>query len=413
MKITALDAALSATWAMEEHALERLLAIADRSIDVTPEALEAYRAKTLDSAERARVRDGVAIIEANGPLFKRANLLQAMSGATSYEIIRRDFQSALDDSKVKAIALMIDSPGGEAMGANELSQAIFDARGKKPIVAYVGGMGASAAYWIASAADRIVVDPTAILGSIGVQVAFVEKVAKGEKKYRFVSSQSPNKNPDVGTEEAGKQIQTTIDAMAQVFVESVARNRGVAIETVLKDFGKGGTFVGQMAIDAGLADAIGTFEGVIAELSASGSRRKVRKGVKANMEDETITAADRDQAVATARTAAVTEERARVAGLRNLAALGATDADITAAIEAGTSVADFSADLASKARAKADAEAKAAETAAAETAAAEAAGREAEIAALKTDEEKAKEAEASNGNEVDTVEAAALRIANA
>jgi ClpP class serine protease len=50
----------------------------------------------------------------------------------------------------------IDSPGGEVNGANELAQAIYDARGKKPIVAYVGGAGASAAYWVASAADRVV-----------------------------------------------------------------------------------------------------------------------------------------------------------------------------------------------------------------------------------------------------------------
>jgi ClpP class serine protease len=59
-------------------------------------------------------------------------------------------------------------------GANELAQAIYEARGTKPIVAYVGGSGASAAYWIASAADRIVVSPTAVLGSIGVQVAYRE-----------------------------------------------------------------------------------------------------------------------------------------------------------------------------------------------------------------------------------------------
>jgi signal peptide peptidase SppA len=390
MKISALEAALSATWAMEEHALERLLAIADRSIEVTPEALEAYRAKTLEAADKARVRDGVAIIEANGPLFKRANMLAAISGATSYEIIRRDLQATLDDPAVKGIALLVDSPGGEVTGANELSQAIFDARGKKPIVAYVAGMGASAAYWIASAADKIVVDSTAILGSIGVQVAFVDKEPRaGEKRYRFVSSQSPNKNPDPGTEEAANQIQETIDAMAQIFVEAVARNRAVATETVLKDFGKGGTFVGQSAIDAGLADSIGTFEGVLAELSASG-RNKVHthKGVQANMDVETITAADRDAAVAAARTAAQNEERARVAGLRNLAALGATDADITAAIDDGSSVADFAASLAGKAQAAKEAAANAAQ-----------AEKDRAIEALKTDEVEAGKVEASGGKE--------------
>jgi signal peptide peptidase SppA len=374
MKISAFDAALNVTWAMEERALETLLEVAAREVDVSPEALEAYRARNLAGADRARTRNGVATLDAIGPLFKRANLMTAISGATSYEILRGDLQAAIDDPQVHAILLNIDSPGGEASGAGELAQAVADARGQKPIVAYVGGVGASAAYWIASAADKIVVDPSARLGSIGVQVAFVEREARaGEKKYRFVSSQSPLKNPDPGTEEFNAEVQGTIDAMAQVFVEAVARNRGVATETVLKDFGKGGTFVGQMAIEAGLADSIGTFEGVLAELSAGG-RKKVHphKGVSANMDDETITAAQRDAAVAAAATTAVTEERARVAGLRNLAALGATDEDITAAIDSGSTVADFAASLANKTR-----------EAAIAAAAAVAAGKDKKIEALR------------------------------
>jgi hypothetical protein len=94
MKVSALDAALRAVWAMEPQALE-VLAIAAREHDVTEEALEAYAAKSLANTQRARVRDGVAIIEANGALFRRANLMTAMSGATSYDILRADLQAAL------------------------------------------------------------------------------------------------------------------------------------------------------------------------------------------------------------------------------------------------------------------------------------------------------------------------------
>jgi hypothetical protein len=85
------------------------------------------------------------------------------------------------------------------------------------------------------------------------------------------------KNPDPGTEEFNAEVQGVIDAMAQVFVEAVARNRGVATETVLNNFGKGGTFVGQMAIEAGLADSIGTFEGTLAELSATAVGRRFNR----------------------------------------------------------------------------------------------------------------------------------------
>lgn len=397
MKVSALSAALSAVWAMEERALEVVLGIAAREHDVTEEALEAYAARSLANADRARVRDGVAIIDANGPLFKRANLMTAISGATSYTIMRADLQAALDEPTVNAIILNIDSPGGEASGADELAQAIYDARGKKPIVAYVGGTGASAAYWLASAADKIVVSPTSVLGSIGVQVAYRESAPKaGEKSYRFVSSQSPNKNPELGTDAANSQIQQTIDAMAQVFVETVARNRGVATETVLTDFGQGGIFVGKAAVEAGLADSIGTFEAVLAELSASGRRAIGNTGVRATMADETFTAEQRDSAV----NAALTAERERVTALRKLAtAHNATDAELTAAIEGNVTVAAFAIQMADKAE-----EARAAAAAANEAAEAEAKANaereeEARLKALKNDEEHAEAAGVSPGSE--------------
>lgn len=393
----AFDAALNAVWAMEERALEQMLDILARDNLPTPEALEAYRAKSLANADRARVRNGVAVLDAIGPLTKRGNLFTAMSGATSYEILRADLATSLDDPKVKAILLNVDSPGGEASGTGELAQAIFEARGRKPIVAYVGGTGASAAYWIASAADRVVVDPSAILGSIGVQVAAsVREPKAGEKHYRFVSTQSPDKNAEIGTEVGDKQIQEMIDAMAAVFVGAVARNRGVATETVLSDFGKGGTFVGQMAVKAGLADSVGTFEGVLAELAAP--RRKTGNGAK--MTDETtFTAAERDAAVASARAA----EKSRVANLRAIATgFGASEADLTAAIDGDLTVEAFSL-----------AQAEVASAARATEAAKPQAQREVVISALKADEDVASAAAASAGDEPeaqDTAEVIAARI---
>jgi ClpP class serine protease len=374
----AFDAALNSIWAMEPDALDRLLEIASRVNEVSPEALEAYRAENLKRAERAKNRDGVAIIEAHGPLFKRANLFAAMSGATSYEMMRRDLQTALDDPKVRAIMFSIDSPGGEALGTSELAQAVFDARGKKPIAAYVSGMGASAAYWLASAVDpgNLVIDKSALLGSIGVQMALRESAPKpGEKTYRFVASQSPMKNADPGTEEGAAAIQGVVDSMAQVFVEAVSRNRNVATETVLSDFGKGGIFVGQEAVAAGLADRIGSFESVFAELSA----KRTRKAKGATMSDETtFTAAERDAHAASI----LASEKTRVAGLRRIAAAHkASDSDLNAAIEGTTTVEAFALAQADKAAAAATVAAEAA--AVAETA---------RLAALKTDEEAAAQA---------------------
>lgn len=403
----ALESALNATWAMEEQALETLLTIAARENEVTPEALEAYRAKELAGADAASIRDGVAIIDVRGSLFRRANLFTAFSGGSSYDIMRRDLQAAADNPKVRAILLNVDSPGGEVNGGNELAEAIYALRGKIPIVAYVGGTGASMAYWIASAADKIIIDKTAMLGSIGAQVAFVEREpAKGETRYRFVSSVSPNKNADISTDEGAKGMQAVVDAMGQVFVDTVARNRGVATETVLSDFGKGGIFVGQAAVEAGLADGLGTFESVLADLSAS-ARKGARKG--ATMSDETFTAEQRDAAAASARKA----ERERVSGLTAIAhAHGVPTAELTAAIDNDVTVAAFALQVAAGAEARAKAKAEA-DAAAAAQAAAE---QDARIAALKKDEEAAAAAAASTGDGPDSkddAEAVAARIAAA
>jgi ClpP class serine protease len=392
----ALEAAENVVWAMEESALQTLLSIAARDHEVTPEALEAYRAKAIGGTDQAQIRDGVAIISANGPMFKRANLLTAMSGATSYDIMRRDLQAVVDGGQAKAAIVNLDTPGGEASGAGELAGYIASLRGKFPVVAYVNGMAASAGYWIAAACSEIVVDAQAVLGSIGVQWAMRSREdPKGVTTHTFISSQSPMKNADPATEEGGAHIQGVVDAMAQVFVEAVATYRGVDTQTVLSDFGKGGILVGQQAVSAGLADRIGNFEGVLAELSAS-RRTSTAKGAKMSDEANTITAADLAAARASASTDAVKAEKARVTGLRKVAAgIPNSDADLTAAIDGDVSVEAFSVAQAAKAAAKREADAEAAKTAEADR-----------LAALKTDEEAAAKAKgAPNGDAPDEVEA--------
>lgn len=411
----ALDAALNATWAMDEKALETLLDIAARQNDVSEEALEKYRAKSLANTERARVRDGVAILDVIGATFKRANLFTAMSGATSYDMLRADFQAALDDPKVKSILLNIDSPGGEASGVHELAQAVYESRGSKPIVAYVGGLGASAGYWLASAADKIVVDATASLGSIGVQVAYrVDAPRAGQKEITFTSSQSPMKNTDPETDAGAKAVQDRIDAMAAVFYEAVARNRGVDTETALKNFGKGGIFVGKDAVKAGLADELGSFEGVLAELAGSrksaarGGRDTRKQGISMSETNEQPAASASAEDIAKAVEAAVAKtqaaERTRLAGINKIAAAHGIAADkVNDAIAQGTSVAEF-------ALAAADATV----AAAAAAAAAEAGKKDEALTALKKDEETASAVKPSTGAEAsedEEIEATAKAVA--
>jgi hypothetical protein len=105
---------------------------------------------------------------------------------------------------------------------------------------------------------------TAIAGSIGVQSGYTVRDPKpGEKSYRFVSSQSPMKNASPETEAGAAQMQATVDALAQVFVETVARNRNTSVESVLQSFGQGAVFVAAEAKKRGMIDSIGTFESTL------------------------------------------------------------------------------------------------------------------------------------------------------
>jgi ClpP class serine protease len=279
-----LDAAASVPWAIRPEALQVILDIAARE-DVAPaviagvmhghsapEAVAARDGKPLDKTFAAEVRDGVAVVHAKGPIFRYAGLFDDVSGATSVQNLARDFTAALENPNVSSILLHVDSPGGEVSGIAEFADMVHAARDTKPVWAYVSDLGASAGYWIASAASRIVVAQTAALGSIGVVMAVRDPRATKSKEIEFVSSQSPNKRPDPTTQGGQDQYQALVDATADVFVGAVARNRGVEAQTVLEDFGAGGLLIGQAAVDAGLADAVGSYEGALAEMQARTSR---------------------------------------------------------------------------------------------------------------------------------------------
>lgn len=256
-------AVLGSEWAMAPDALLSLVAIARRENE-SPEAVEARLGRPLENTHRAETRGSVAVIPVVGPLFRRANLFTRVSGATSYDVIAQDLQAALDNPAVRSIVLNIDSPGGTASGVAELASHIVDARAKKTVVAYVGGMGASAAYWLASAASEIVANKTALLGSVGVVVS-IEKKRDGEDS--IVSSQSPYKRIDPATAEGRARIQATVDALASIFVEDVAKHRGLSTEQVLANFGQGDVMLGAAAEKARMVDSLGTFEALIDRLN--------------------------------------------------------------------------------------------------------------------------------------------------
>lgn len=263
-----LDAVMGSTWAILPDALTTIIEIANRdNLDIA--AVEAQLGRRLDNTHTVTTRDGVATIPVEGPIFRRADFFAEVSGATSVETLAQDLRVALDDPAVAAIVLAIDSPGGSVNGVGEFADMIYAARAIKPITAYVSHQGASAAYWIASAAGEVVVAPTALVGSIGVVAAVPDPTKAKARDIEFVSSQSPRKRPDPTTQAGASTLQATVDETADLFIADVARFRGVTPETVIADFGAGWMLMGQKAVDAHLADRVGTYEGVVAEAQAA------------------------------------------------------------------------------------------------------------------------------------------------
>ena len=276
-------------WAILPAMLTTILDIAARETD--PEAVAAKLGRPLENTYQIEMRDGIAILPVTGAIMRYANLFSKVSGATSIELLATDFNQALHNPDVKAIVLNIDSPGGTVAGINEFAEMIYAARTQKPIVAYVSGMGASAAYWLASAADEIVIDATASVGSIGVvsvQQDDSERKAKaGVKEIQIVSSLSPRKRLDAATDTGRADVQALVDCIANVFFQTVARNRHVTTDAVLSDFGQGGLLVGSDAVKAGMADRIGSLEHLLTDLSNRTNKGKGAKKMSETVKSET------------------------------------------------------------------------------------------------------------------------------
>lgn len=281
-----LAAIRSQPWAIVPEYLEAIEAIALRSLDADVLSrvaedghvamIEASRAavaavgRRLEGASMSMQRDGAAVVPVFGTIFPRASMLGASTGGTALSSIMADMRVAWATESVERIVMLVDSPGGVVSGLGEAAEALRAS--PKPITAFVTGMGASAAYWLASQAQEIVLDRSAMVGSIGVLATTSRQEgpdASGRRSYEITSSGAPLKRPDPSTDEGRAAIQRDVDALEAVFVADVAAGRRVKASTVRSEFGRGAMVVAEEAVAAGMADRVGTLE---AELSR-GTRR--------------------------------------------------------------------------------------------------------------------------------------------
>lgn len=204
----------------------------------------------------------VSIIPVHGPLTYRSQggLFEFLFGAmTTYDEIRTDFYAALDDDS-DAILFDINSPGGQASGLMDLVDEIYGARGKKPIYAISNEHAYSAAYAIASAADKVFLSRTAGIGSVGVIAIHTDQSKYDEDlgvKYTHVFAGDRKIDLDRHrplSNEAKRLLQEDVNDHYELFVKTVARNRGLKLAEVRST--EAGLFTGEKAVKIGFADEV-------------------------------------------------------------------------------------------------------------------------------------------------------------
>lgn len=247
--------------------------------------------------EVARREGAVQLLPVRGVIQQRWSWVMDYIGGTSTEEYGRLFMRAVADPDVKAIVMPIDSPGGSVFGVSELGDLIFAARGKKPIIAQVDPMAASAAYWLATQADEIVVTPSGMVGSVGVLVlhedisGWLEQLGVKET-FVHAGEFKVEGNPFEPLSEVAKaELQRSVDHYYGMFVAAVARGRGVKGNVVKADFGKGRMLEAPQAVAAGMADKVGTLADTLqrfgvtlypaATAAAPGGRRSIANARRA------------------------------------------------------------------------------------------------------------------------------------
>jgi signal peptide peptidase SppA len=317
------------------------------------------------------VSGSTAIITITGTLVNRGAWIGANSGLTSYEGIQHQIKTAAADPAVKSIILDMHTPGGEAVGAFETGEIVRQAAKSKTVIALVNGMSASAGYAIASGATEIVTTQTGVSGSIGVVLLHADysRALANEgitPTLIFAGDHKVDGNPFSPLPDSVRaDLQAEVNAFYDLFLLTVAKGRGSRLSAAAARKTGARTFIGQSAVDLGLADRVGSFESVLADLSRATGRSTVQNGrpkmdnmnnAPAAEENAGIPKATHDAAVKQARTeghatghaeglkAGAIAERGRLDAIRNAEGIKGSPARLAAALDLAAESPDMAAD---------------------------------------------------------------------
>lgn len=258
-------------WAALPDRVERLAAggAFDRSAAWSPDPDRMQGAYLVDR--------GVAVIEIDGVITKGGSWFG--SSATD---VREKLLAATADDEVSAIVVKIDSPGGSMRGINELAQAVAAANAAKPCFAFAEDLCASAAYFVASQAKKIIANRTAIVGSIGCYVAVVDMSAAAEQagiKVHVVKSAAHKGAAVAGTpvsDETLAETQRLVDDAHDLFVRAVAAGRGLSLAKT-RELADGRVHTAPEAKSLGLIDAVQDFDALLESLAVKTQKRHPNK----------------------------------------------------------------------------------------------------------------------------------------
>lgn len=271
MTLSDLLALCHAPWAIRSEALSAVASLlraqAGSTEVIEPDPQAAVRG-------RLSTTGGVAVIPLRGMITPRGSFLSVLfGGGGGLEAFRSAFREALASDEVGSILLDIDSPGGSTDLCDETAAEIRAARGTKPITAIANTDAASAAYYIASQADEVVVTPSGEVGSIGVFMLHWDESALNEQigiepTYISAGRYKIEGNPDEPlSDEAKAAFQQTVDEFYEMFVAAVAAGRGVDPEAVRSGFGEGRMVTAERAVALGMADRVATYEQTVQRLA--------------------------------------------------------------------------------------------------------------------------------------------------
>jgi signal peptide peptidase SppA len=236
-------------------------------------ALEPIDPESEPAPQTSITVERIAVVSVIGTLVSRSAYLDAASGLLSYGDIGQAIAGAMADPSVRGVLLDVDSPGGEVGGLFDLVEQIREIKsaGEKPLWAVANESALSAAYAIASAADRLYVTRTGEVGSIGVVAVHVDESAADAKAglawtFMFAGERKIDANAhEPLSERARATIQADVDRLYAEFCALVAANRGISSAAARST--NAAIYRGELAVRAGLADRVGTLDLAIAEMA--------------------------------------------------------------------------------------------------------------------------------------------------